>query len=82
MWFQIKEAFKYYLFSRHKKGHAIHSPFVFGLITEVFLDKTDYPEYKIIEQRIKLLKKSKHRFLPVMVPNPQHESFGKNKINS
>ncbi|HOU98460.1 MAG TPA: class I SAM-dependent methyltransferase [Bacteroidales bacterium] len=59
MWFQIKEAFKYYLFSRHKKGHAIHSPFVFGLITEVFLDKTDYPEYKIIEQRIKLLKKSK-----------------------
>lgn len=59
MWFQIKAAIKYYFFSRHRKGHAIHSPFVFDLITKVFLDKNDYPEYKIIEQQIKKLRKSK-----------------------
>ncbi|MGQ9847708.1 MAG: O-methyltransferase [Bacteroidales bacterium] len=59
MWYRIKSALKYYLFSRHRKGHAIHSPFVFDLITKVFLDTNDYPEYKIIEQQIKRLKKSK-----------------------
>ena len=27
---------KYYLFSKHKKGHGIHSPFLFNLIQNVF----------------------------------------------
>lgn len=31
----------YYLFARHSKGHGIHSPFVFRLITEVLRNKTD-----------------------------------------
>lgn len=58
MWFQTKEAVRYYLFSRHRKGHAIHSPFVFNLIVDVFRDKKMYHEYAIIEQQIKLLKRS------------------------
>lgn len=32
----------YYLFSRHKKGHGIHSPFIFNLVSIVFRNKTDY----------------------------------------
>jgi len=32
---------KYLLFSRHRKGHGIHSPFVFGLVSEVFRNKID-----------------------------------------
>jgi predicted O-methyltransferase YrrM len=31
----------YRLFSRHRKGHGIHSPFVFALISEVFRNKID-----------------------------------------
>lgn len=76
MWFKIKAALKYYLFSKHKKGHAIHSPFVFNLIIKVFLDKKDYSEYKIIEQQIKQLRKSK---LVVETPiyGAKHSSISK-----
>jgi len=31
----------YMLFSHHRKGHGIHSPFVFHLISDVFRNKTD-----------------------------------------
>ncbi|HOF21039.1 MAG TPA: class I SAM-dependent methyltransferase [Bacteroidales bacterium] len=32
---------KYILFSRHRKGFGIHSPFVFDLVSRVFRNKTD-----------------------------------------
>lgn len=32
---------RYSLFSRHRRGHGIHSPFVFDLITRVLRNKTD-----------------------------------------
>lgn len=32
---------KYLIFSRHRKGHGIHSPFVFNLVSDVFRNKTD-----------------------------------------
>lgn len=56
--FKIKKTLKYYLFSRHKKGHAIHSPFVFNLIIEVFRDRKKYPEYETIEKIIKKLRQN------------------------
>lgn len=57
-YFKIKNSLKYYLFSRHKKGHGIHSPFVFNLIINVFRDKKFYPEYLTIENYIKKLKQN------------------------
>ena len=34
-YYRIAGAFKYFAFSRHRKGHGIHSPFVFDLINNV-----------------------------------------------
>ncbi|NSW44315.1 MAG: class I SAM-dependent methyltransferase [Bacteroidales bacterium] len=59
MWFQIKKAIIYYLCSHHKKGHGIHSPFVFEIITQVFRDRRKYPEYDIAKNIFYQLKKNK-----------------------
>lgn len=32
---------KYIIFSRHRRGHGIHSPFVFDLVSSVFRNKTE-----------------------------------------
>ncbi len=40
---------KYYLTASNGKGHGIHSPFVFDLITKVLNDKSHYPEYDKVE---------------------------------
>ena len=39
----------FYLTASNKRGHGIHSPFVFEFITKVLNDKTAYPEYEIVE---------------------------------
>ncbi len=40
----------YKIFSGHKYGHGIHSPFVYDLITNVFNDNKKYEEYNEIEK--------------------------------
>ncbi len=32
---------RYFIFARHRRGHGIHSPFVFNLVSKVFRNKTD-----------------------------------------
>lgn len=41
---------KYYFTASNGKGHGIHSPFVFDLITRVLNDKASYPEYDVVEK--------------------------------
>ena len=38
--FRLSGYLNYLLFSRHRKGHGIHSPFIFDLISRVFRNKT------------------------------------------
>jgi len=39
--FQSAKYLKYILISRHKRGHGIHSPFIFDVVSRVFRNKTD-----------------------------------------
>jgi predicted O-methyltransferase YrrM len=41
---------EYIIFSSHSRGHGIHSPFVFNLITKIFRNKTDAGVVFTIEQ--------------------------------
>jgi predicted O-methyltransferase YrrM len=39
--FTVIKYIEYSLFSQHKTGHGLHSPFVFNLVTKIFRNKTD-----------------------------------------
>ncbi|MEQ1797978.1 MAG: class I SAM-dependent methyltransferase, partial [Lacibacter sp.] len=51
--------FNYYLTASNGKGHGIHSPFVFELVTKVLNDKNHYADYEPIELLRKKLLQNK-----------------------
>lgn len=54
--FQLgKKYLRYYFTAANGKGHGVHSPFVFSLITKVLNDRTNYPAYEAIETQRNLL---------------------------
>ena len=48
MFFQIKAYLKFLWHSKNE--HAVHSPFVFSLITKCFYDKKSKPEYAVLHE--------------------------------
>jgi predicted O-methyltransferase YrrM len=46
----VKKYLRYLLTASNGKGHGMHSPFVFELITKILNDKRKYPFYDDIEQ--------------------------------
>ena len=58
MIFQIKSYLKFLWHSKNE--HAVHSPFVFDLLTKCFYDKKSKPEYLILKKYRKSLLKNKN----------------------
>lgn len=58
MLFQIKAYLKFLWDSKNE--HAVHSPFVFSLLTKCFYDKKTKPEYTILKNYRKSLLKNKN----------------------
>ena len=48
-YFLAGRTLSYFLFSRHKWGHGIHSPFIFNLFSEIFENKKVEPVVKSVE---------------------------------
>ena len=46
---------KHYLNASNRKGHGIHSPFVFEFITKILNDKKKYDAYDVVENLRKQL---------------------------
>jgi predicted O-methyltransferase YrrM len=64
IFFRISKYLKYILLSRHKKGHGIHSPFVFDLVSRIFRNKIDPRIVNMIETTRKRLLSDK-RYLEI-----------------
>ena len=58
MFFQIRAYLKFLWHSKNE--HAVHSPFVFSLITKCFYDKKKKPEYAILENYRNVLLENKN----------------------
>lgn len=58
MFFQIKSYLKFLWLSKNE--HAVHSPFVFSLLTKCFYDKKPKPEYQILKNYRKSISENKN----------------------
>ncbi|MCU0472172.1 MAG: class I SAM-dependent methyltransferase [Bacteroidales bacterium] len=63
--FRTFKYLSYFLTARHKKGHGIHSPFVYDLVSRLFRNKTDLDTVLLIE-KIRKKNKSDKRTIQVL----------------
>ncbi len=62
---------KYILLSHHARGHGIHSPFVFNLISKIFRNKIDQSLVRKVEQ---IRRKTKSEKRLILVKDPKSKS--------
>jgi len=65
IFFSAAKYLKYILLSHHRKGHGIHSPFVFDLVLRVFRNKTD-PDIVCNIEKVRKMLISDHRSIKVL----------------
>lgn len=58
-WFLAGRSIKYFMLSKHKNGHGIHSPFVYSLIKDVFKNKTSLALVSMVEKTRKKYRKDR-----------------------
>ncbi|HUX97166.1 MAG TPA: class I SAM-dependent methyltransferase [Bacteroidales bacterium] len=61
--FRTKEYLRYKLFSRHRKGHGINSPFIYDVVSRVFRNKIDEAVVSKIEWVRKELERDKRTIM-------------------
>ena len=59
--FRLNKFLTYKMFSRHKRGHGIHSPFLYDLIRSVFRNKTEAHVVLMVERIRKRNRNDKSR---------------------
>jgi len=57
--FPVKSYFEYFFKARHYKGHGIHSPFMYEMVTDVLYDKNPFYAFGEIEGYRNMLKKNR-----------------------
>ena len=62
---KVARYLKYMLFSHHRRGHGIHSPFVFDLVSRVFRNKID-PEIILKVEQVRRKMITDKRTIPVL----------------
>lgn len=53
--FQVVEFIRYQIKASNSKGHGIHSPFLYEMVTQIFNNKNHFSDYSIIEKERKKL---------------------------
>lgn len=76
--FRAKEFLRYKFFSGHSKGHGIHSPFIYDVVSRVFWNKTDEAVVSKIEKARKELERDKR----LIMVNDLGAGSVKNKVAS
>ncbi|GHV13170.1 hypothetical protein FACS1894162_9070 [Bacteroidia bacterium] len=67
----------HFSYLRHRKGHGIHSPFVYKLITQVLEEKTPYYAFEEIENFRKSLLARTDEIAKITARETQSAKFGK-----
>ncbi len=72
----LPKGIKIYRKLRHRKGHGVHSPFVYNLITKVIEERSPYYVFREIENIRKEIIEKKDEYSRITVRDTQNQKYG------